>query len=441
LKFGTVAGVVSLAFLAAGPALAAAPISQAKAQGLDLRIAGNKVVSGITSATNDGKKQTKTTDNTLPGVAGVLPGTNVAGLGVVLQDAYANTDGTSSACAGLTGQGGGLVQVGNKPCSVDGGQATSVDLATLDLGKLVADPGTILGQVLNAIGPLNQIAGQLQDALVGPLTKALSDTLGNVGLTGSLGVVAGMCQADPDGASGKATIANSHLSLTLGGQTVTLVDLPADPAPNTHVLTNLDAVLKVVLDAVTTDITNTLNNPVGSPGGTPLGQLGSALQQILGPLTGTLGQALTKLVGSLETGLITPLVDALKPLLKALEDNILDITLNKQPVPQQAKTFETTALDLQVLPAIKQFTGGSSLIGGFIGHVVCGPNSRVAGPPPTTPTTPGNPHTPHIPKHVDSGLAGHSSNTGAILAGSTALLAMAGAAGLFAYRRFGMPKA
>jgi hypothetical protein len=440
LKIGTVAGVASLVLLAAGPALAAAPISQAKAEGLNLSIAGNKVVAGITTATNDGKTQDKHTDNTLPGVAGVLPGTNVAGLGVVLQDAYANSDGTSSACAGLTGQGGGLVQVGNKPCSVQGGQATSLDLATLDLGNLVANPNTIVGQVLNAIPQLNAIAGTLQTALVGPLTKALADTLGNVGLNGSLGVVAGMCQADPDSATGKATIANSHLGITLGGKTIDLVDLPADPAPNTHVLTDLDKVLTVVLDAVATDITATLNNPVGTSGPSPLGQLGDLLNS-LGKVTGTLGDAITQLFHVTETSLITPLVNALKPLLKALQDNILDITLNKQPVPQAAKTFETTAMDLQVLPAIKQFTGGSSLIGGIIGHVVCGPNSRAAGPPPTTPTTPGNPHTPHIPKHVDSGLAGDTSHTGAILAATTALLAMMSAAGLFAYRRFGMPKA
>jgi hypothetical protein len=440
LKIGTVAGVASLALLAAGPALAAAPVSQATAQGLNLSIAGNKVISGITSATNDGKTQDKHTDNTLPGVAGVTPNTNIAGLGVVLQDAFANTDGTSSACAGLTGQGGGLVQVGNKPCSVDGGQATSLDLATFDLGNLIADPNTVVGQIVQALGLNATLATALQQSLLGPLTQALSSTLGNIGLQGSLGVVAAHCSATPDDATGGATIANSHLRLTLGGQSVDLVDLPADPAPNTHVLTSLDKVTQVVLDAVVNDVKNTLNNPIGAAGGSPLGQLGAALQSILGPLTGTLGDALAQIVGPVQDSIITPLVQALQPLLKALQDNILDITLNEQPVPQKAKTFEATALDLQVLPAVKQFTG-SSLIGGTIGHVTCGPNARVAGPPPTTPTTPGNPHTPHIPKHVDSGLAGDTSHTGAILAGSTALLALMSAAGLFAYRRFGMPKA
>jgi hypothetical protein len=438
LKVSALAGVASLVVLAAGPAIAADPVSQATASGLDLSIAGNRVVSGITSATNDGKTQDKQTNNTLPGLAGVAPGTNIAGLGVVLQDAYAQANGTSSACAGLTGQGGGLVQVGDRPCSVDGGQATTLDLATFDLGGLIADPSTVVGQVVSTLG-INNIAQQLQDALLGPVTKALSDTLGNVGLTGSLGVVAAHCNATPDAATGGATIANSHLGLTLGGKTVTLVDLPADPAPNTHVLTDLDKVTQVVLDAVVTQVTNMLNNPIGTAGPSPLGQLAAILDP-LGQLTGTVGDALKQVVGALQPNLIEPLVSALQPLLKALQDNVLDITLNKQPVPQKAKTFEATALDLQVLPAAKQFTG-SSLVGGTIGHVTCGPNARVAASPAPSPSPNTPPSAPDIPKHVDSGLAGNSSNANVILAASTALLAMAAAAGLLAYRRFWMPRA
>jgi hypothetical protein len=438
LKVGALAGVASLALLAAGPALAADPVSQASAQGLNLSIAGNKVISGITTATNDGKKEDKKTDNTLPGVAGLVPGTNIAGLGVVLQDAYAQANGNSSACAGLTGQGGGLVQVGDKPCSVTGGQATTLNLATLDLGGLVADPSTIVGQVVSALG-INGIAQQLQDSLVGPLTQALSASLGNLGLTGSLGVVAAHCNATPDKASGGATIANSHLALTLGGQTITLVDFPADPAPNTHVLTDLSKVTDVLLKAVTTAVTNALNNPTGAAGTSPLGQLGNVLSQ-LGAVTAVLGNTVGQITTAIQNSLITQLTTALQPLLKALQDNILDITLNKQPVPQKAKTFEATAMDLQVLPAAKQFTG-SSLIGGIIGHVTCGPNSRLAAPI-ASPTPTNGPHNPpHIPKHVDSGLAGHSSNANVILAATTALLAMAGAAGLVAYRRLWMPKA
>lgn len=444
-KAGAVAGVAALAVLAAGPAMAADPVSQATAQGLNLSLAGNKLISGITNATNDGTQKdpgVQTTDNTLPGVAGALPGTNAAGLGVVLQDAWANKDGNSAACAGVAGQGSGLVSVGSQPCSVNGSKTASVDLATLNLGGLVADPSTVVGQVVSALG-VNAIAQQLQDALVGPLTTALSNSLGNVGLTGSLGAVAGWCSATPDAASGGATIANSHLGLTLGGKTVDLVDFPANPGPNTHVLTNLDKVTQVVLDAVTTQVTNMLNNPIGTAGPSPLGQLFAVLNP-LGNLTGTIGDALTPLVGNLQTSLITPLVDALQPLLKPLQDNVLDITLNEQPVPQKSKTFETTALDLQALPALKQFTGGASLVGGIIGHVTCGPNSRVAAPSPSPTATPTNPAptatpTNHVPTNVDSGLGGNS-HANEILAAAAALLALAGVGGTAAYRRYGMPR-
>ncbi len=440
-KAGAVAGVASLALLAGGPAMAAGTISQGSANGINLAIAGNKVVTDTTYATNDGKTQNKHTENTIPNVAGVAPGTNIAGLGVVLQDAYAHSDGTSSACAGLTGQGGGLVQVGNKPCSIDGGQATSLSLANFDLGNLVADPNSIVGQIVGTLGLNGPLATALQSALLGPVTKALSDTLGNVGLTGSLGVVAAMCTANPDSATGKATIANSHLGLTLGKSTYKLVDLPADPAPNTHVLTNLDKVTQVVLDAVTTEVTNVLDSPVSTiPDNSILGTLRLILDP-LKQLTGTLGDLLKTVVPQLQSSLISPLVSALQPLLKPLEDNVLNITLNAQPVPQKAKTFEATALDLQVLPALKQFTGGS-LIGGIIGHVTCGPNSRVAAPPTGTPTPNPSPTatpTKGVPTNVDSGVAGNSHGT-EILAAVAALLAMTGVAGAAAYRRYGMPR-
>ena len=447
-KAGAFAGVVSVAVLAAGPALAADPVSQARANGLNIQLAGNKLISGETLATNDGTQAGHgkvVVDNTLPQVAGALPGTNVAGLGVVLQDAWADKDGNSAACAGAAGQGSGLVAVGDKGCDVKGSQTATLDLASLDLGNLIANPDSIVGQVLNALGINGLVLKPLQDALVKPLTDALSSTLGNVGLTGSLGAIAGMCSATPDSATGSATIADSHLGLTLGKQTLNLVDFPANPDPNTHVLTNLDKVTGVVLDAVTTQVKNMLKTPLGSipNDGSLLGTLATVLKAIQ-PVTGTLGDALGQVTGVVQDQIITQLVSALQPLLKPLEQNVLDITLNKQPVPQKAKTFETTALDLQVLPALKQFTGGSSLIGGTIGHVLCGPNSRIGGPSqsPSPSESPSNPsHSPsnHIPTNVDSGLGGNG-HANEILAAVAALLALAGAGGTLAYRRYGMPR-
>lgn len=434
LKVGATVGAASLAVLTAGPAMAATPVSQASAQGIDLGLAGHTLVTGKTVATNDGKTQTKSTVNTLPGVAGLVPGTNIAGLGVVLQDAYAKTTGYSTACAGLTGQGGGLVQVGDRECSINGGQATTVSLANLDLGTLVADPNTIVGQVTTALG-INGLGGNL-NALVAPITKALSDNLGNVGLTGSIGVVAAQCQATPTSANGNAEITDSHIGITLGGQTVNLVDLPSSVGPNTHVLVNLDKVTASLLNAVTTEVTNLLNNPTGTAGGSILGQVGAGLSQ-LGAVTSILGTTLKQITDAVQAQVITQLTSALQPLLTALQQNVLDITLNKQPVPQANKTFDATALDLQVLPALKQFTGGSSLVGGFIGHVTCGPNTlaKVVTPTPSPSKTPSN----NVPKNIDSGLGG-GSNTGTIIAAMSVLLAAGGAAGATAYRRYWMPR-
>lgn len=435
LKAGAAVGAVSVALLAAGPALAATPVSQATAQGIDIGLAGHTLVTGKTVATNDGKTQTKTTVNTLPGVAGLVPGTNVAGLGVVLQDAFAKTTGYSTACAGLTGQGGGLVQVGNRECSVTGGQAATVSLANLNLGTLVADPTTIVGQITTALG-INGLGANL-NSLVAPITQAIADNLGNVGLIGSLGVVAGHCQATPTSANGGATIANSHIGVTLGGQTVDLVNFPADPPANTNVLVNLDKVTATILPAVTSEVTNLLNNPTGTSGPSVLGQLGSALSQ-LGAVTSVLGNTVGQITTAIQNQVITQLTSALQPLLTALNANVLSITLNKQPVPQAAKTFETTALDLHVLPALAQFNGGSSLVDGFIGHVTCGPNAGPANvvptPTPTTTKTPGG-----VPTGIDSGLAGGNS-TGALIAAMSVLLAAGGAAGTAAYRRYWMPR-
>lgn len=448
LKVGAALGASAVAVLAAGPALAAANVSQAYAQGIDLALAGNHFITGVTHATNNGKTETKTTVNTLPQLAHVTPGSNVAGLGVVLQDAFAKATGYSTACAGLTGQGGGTVQVGTQPCSITGGSATSLNLVNLDLGNLVASPSSVVGQVLSAIPNLNTIAGVLQPALVVPLTQALNSTLGNVGLNGSLGVVAATCEATPTSADGWATIANSHLGATLGGQTIDLVDLPAgnrttNPIPaNTHVLVNLNKVTQVVLNAVDTQLNNMLSQSLSTLGGNsgPLGALAQALIP-LGSATQTLAQALSPIIGgsgTLQQQLITPLTNALQPLLQPLQQNILDITLNKQPVPQASKTFDTTALDLQVLPAIQQFTGGSSLVGGFIGHVNCGPNETAASNPTPNPTnTPGGGG--KVPTGIDSGLAG-GSNTSTIIAAMSVLLAASGAAGTVAYRRYWMPR-
>jgi hypothetical protein len=426
LKVSALAGVASVAVLAAGPALAASTVSQASAQSIELSLAGTKVVSQKITATNDGSGEQKNSNDTLPTIASVVPGNNLIGAGVAPQEAGAtvdNGDGKSFACAGIAGTGGGIVKVGDSSCALNGKPLT-IDLAHLNLGDVVLGSDSALGQALGPI--LNSIGlGALLNQVVTALSGGLAGTpLGEIKIGGSLSAIEASCTADPDKATGDARLVDSSggsnatpISITLPGvaQPLVLLNLPANPPPNTHLLVDLDKVTQSLIDGLKAELT-------------------TALQGALG--------ALAPVLQTVQDQLLSVLIDNLRdPLLKPLQENLLDVVLNEQSKSADGKTVNVTALHLNLLPVLKQFSG-SSLLEGKIGSVSCGPNARIGTPTtPTTPANPGNPSAPHIPKHVDSGLAGNGSNTSVILAATTALLAMAGAASLFAYRRFWMPKA
>jgi len=425
-KAGAVAGVASLAMLAAGPAMAADPVSQATAQSVELSLAGNGVVTQLVTATNDGKKETENNSSTIPDLASLLPNNNLAFVGVAPQEAHATVkgqDGVSYACAGVAGTGGGLVQVGDSACKIgEGNNAATLDLANVDLGGQILGLTGVINDALNNLGPLS-------DLLTGPtglltlLGKNLSDLVSTlttslklpVDLTLSLSAIEGVCTANPQKAEGAGTLADAKLDLNLAGNKLNLVTLPANAPANTK-LTDLTT--------VTTVITNALK---------------SELENILGGQLGALGVLPTQI----QNALLTPLTKALKPLTDAIEQYLADVTLNEQTLSDGGKKIDVSAIDLKVLPVLSQFAGGS-LISGKIGHVTCGPNAKVAAPPsesptptPTaTPTTPGH----HVPTNVDSGLAGDSSHANEILAAVAALLALAGVGGTAAYRRYGMPR-
>lgn len=435
LKVGALAGVASIAVLAAGPALAASTVSQASAQSLQLSIGSTKpAVSQKINATNDGKTQTRNDASTVPTLADLITGNNVLGAGVAPQDAQAKPDGTSFACAGLAGTGGGLAYVGSSSCNIDGKPLTlNLGSLNLDLEHLLGSQGAISGPLGQALGPLLQPVGQALQQVVSQLTNALASTpLGQISLSGGLSVVEATCTANPDKATGDTEIADTSgdrkipIALTIptgtgGTQTLNLADIdvsmPAKPG-GTDVVVHLDQLTQALITAIRGELKTAL---------------GGAIAQ-LDPVVGALLQ-------NAQDALITPLVNALQPVLQQVSDNLLKLVVNDVTPGDGGRSVTATALRVVVLGAAKQFTG-AGLIEGTIGQVTCGPNARVGTPTtPQTPTTPETPQTPHIPKHVDSGLAGESSHTSAILAATTALLAMAGAAGLFAYRRFWMPKA
>lgn len=408
LRFGAIIGAAAVSTLAVAPVFAAAPVAQASSNAVTLGIAGTEgFSSGTVKATHDGTTENKTGESN-PTV-GVLGNQSLLNVGVLAQEATANTeangDGTSAACGGVAGEGASVVQVGDSSC-INPGDPIGINLANLDLTDVVTiDPLSALGPLAALNQPLADILGQI----TAPLSGALSDALGgNVGLTGGIDAVTAQCVAGPGTASGSATIADGQLSVTLPTlDPLVLLDLPVNPAPNTHLVTDLDVVVNAVLDGVAQELTSVLN-----------GQLDA----LLGPVVALIPTIKADIVDAI----IAPLADALAP----LEDAVLDVTLNEQS--KTADTINITALHLELLPAAADFIGAPA-VDLKLGTVSCGPNGRFATPP--TPTDdPENPENPEVPTVVDSGVGGNSSTT-TILAATAALMALAGTAGLIGYRR------
>ena len=442
LRIGAVVGVASLAGLAAAPALAAGPDSQATARSLHLTVGGQSGISQLITASNDGTSPTKNDASTVPTIAGVLPGNNALGAGVAPQDAGANADGTSYACAGIAGTGGGIVHTGNTSCNINGAPVT-LSLGSLNLGTVALDPKSALGAALAENGggaltsALDQVVTSVQDSLVAPVAHAVAGTPLDLSLGGTLSAIEATCTATPTAAHGAAHLvdtqggsADTPITAKVAGQTLTLLDLPANPPANTHLLTNLDTVSATLVSALKTELNHALSGPLAP----------------LSPVASALGTSLD----TLQTSLVDQLVQQLQPALKPLEQNVLDVTLNKQVASDGGRKIDVTALDLQVLPAASSFTG-SSLISGQIGEVTCGPNAGREVSTPQGNGTPvpnnnnnnnnGNTGNPgpgtNVPTAVDAGLAGESGGHNLpLLLGLGGLVATYAAGATYLFRRF-----
>ena len=400
-RAGAVLGAAAVATMAMGPALAAETVAQAEANALTVAVAGEGGDSGTVRATHDGDQLTKT-GNTEPPVS-VLQGQNLLDVGTLAQDATAGLDGragVSAACSGIAGDGASVAEVGDSEC-IEGGDNVGVSIANLDLsGMAVVNPETELGTLL---GPLT---GPVEQQIIAAITPALAEGLAPLDLVqvgGSLGVVEARCTAEPGSADGTANIADAQLTAVAGGETYVLANLPVNPPPNTKVVTDLDVVLTAVIEGLETQLT-------------------TALDGVAGGLVGVTEQLKANIVDTI----VADVSDQLSP----LEENLLDITLNKQVRPAQGH-IEVTGIDLQVLPAAAAELG-ASLVSAQIANVSCGPNSRVA--PDVAEETPRD--LPDVPTVVDAGVGGPGQGgqdaTGALVAGS---LLAAGAAGLLGYRR------
>lgn len=397
IKSVAVTGAAGLICLAASPGYAATIVSQASATALILEVAGSGADTGEVSATNDGTGETKT-GSTLPSIE-LLDPQPLLNLGVLAQDATATIsgqDGISAACSGIAGEGGSLVVIGESGC-LNPGEPIGISIPGLNLTGVETIP---TGSVLDA---LNVLLDPIEDAVLGPVTAAITDALaplGDLGISGNLGVVQSVCHAAPGVATGSANIADATIDLNVPGmEPLNLVTLPVNPAPNTKVITDLDEVINAILAGIEADLNVSLGgalNPI-----LDLGLLDTIKQQLI-------------------TGVLGPVADALAPL-----EDLLDITLNEQPA-HPADSIQVTALHLELLPVAAEALG-APLLNLEIAKVSCGPNGRVGTPRPPTPPL------PEIPTVVDSGSAGDSNDSGAALAGG--LLVIAGAAAAMGYRR------
>jgi len=400
-RAGALLGATTLATMAMGPALAAETVAQAEANALTVSVAGEGGDTGTVRATHDGEELTKTGDTQPP--VSVLQGQNLLDVGTLAQDATAGLDGrdgVSAACSGIAGDGASVAEVGDSAC-LEGGDNVGVAIANLDLSDtVVVNPETELGSLL---GPLT---GPVEDQVLAAVTPALVSALApldQVQVGGSLGVVEARCTAEPGEADGSANIADAQLTAVAGGETFVLANLPVSPPPNTKVVTDLDVVVNSVIAGLET-------------------QLETALDGVAGGLVGLTDQVQEQIVDTI----VADVSDQLAP----VEQNLLDLTLNRQVRPAQGH-IEVTGIDLRVLPAAAEQLG-APLVSAQIANVSCGPNSRVA--PVADQGSPDD--LPAVPTVVDAGVGGPGQGgldaSGALVAGS---LVAAGLAGLLGYRR------
>lgn len=407
VRAAAVGGTATLALTMAAPGYAATIVGQSSAAALEVSIAGEGSDSGRVTATVDSDGEESVEGQTNPPID-VLDGQRLLNLGVLAQEANAFLDGPagiSEACAGVAGEGGAVAQIGDSGCLTPG-QPIAVSIANLDLtGVRLADPDSPLA-------PLNQLGDPLSEQLVGPVTKAVSDglsELGTVGLGGTLGAVQARCEARPGTAEGSATLVNSQLTADVNGTEVVLLDFPANPEPNTEVVTDLDEVVNLLLEALATDLNNSLDGAFAG----------------LDPA----------LVQPVQEKIVADVVGQVANELEPLEDNVLRATLNKQTTTGDGQ-IDVTALDLTVLPGAQDSPLAAPLIEAAVANVTCGPNgfadtATTAGAP-AEPAKPAQPALPAVPTAVDSGAEGQD---GALLGG--VMLAVAGAVAATGYRRIG----
>lgn len=415
VRAAAAAATILVAGAATAPAVAAETVSQASGNAVQLTLAGHTQGTGTFTATNDGHGE-HTSGSNQPALR-LLGGQHLVSAGTLFQDATARTTGrtgTSAACAGLAGDGATLAAIGDSRCLTPG-QNLHLDLGQVDLASLVANVQIVDNpQLDDALAPVQaQLVGGLAPVLT-QLNAALDqarDQLGDAGLFLDADALQAVCHATATAASGSADLADAAAYAVLPGQPepVYLAKLPVRPAPNTHVPVQLDSLLDAVVDALKTNFATIAQGKL------------SALNQALDPV---------------QQQVVDGAVAQIAPQLKPIDDNLVDLTLNKQSRPA-AGQIAVTALDLHVLPAADQ-QAGMTVLDLQVGNVGCGPNRLApvvqheagpkAGPKPEA-------H-PRVPRSIPAGEAtGPGGASPLAAAGLGALLLASAGAGVLTYRR------
>jgi hypothetical protein len=229
VRRATAAFALTTAVLVLTTGVAAADTSQASAQAAQLDLLDEAVVdTGTVTASNDGINGEVVTGDDAPLIS-LLGDQDTLTAGVLAQDATANSDGTSAACAGAVGEGGELIIGDDRDCTATAGTSGGVviDLTDIDEGDLLGDD-LDLGDVLDLDGLVD---------------------LGTV----SADAIFAECTADSDGTTtGDSTLLNARLSGLLGND-----ELPSDPEADFEVdlditgTVDLDTVARLVLNEQT----------------------------------------------------------------------------------------------------------------------------------------------------------------------------------------------
>ena len=241
---GTLVGGGVLVLLAASPSTANEPASQATANAAAASLVGVSVGTGSFVASNNGGSG-ESSGNNAP-VLPLLGGQQLIVAGVLGQDAVAGPDGTSAACAGLVGR-SGAIQVGpNGSCIDDPKGKVAISIGSLDqlgLGKLIS----IGGRSSRGLG--------------------MQPDLPALDLRVEASAVAAGCYASGEGSSGSSTVADAEVVGYVGGQRVSLADIPAsgsvsvgldDVVESLPEIGPLGASVRAVVDGLPTD--DLLNN-------------------------------------------------------------------------------------------------------------------------------------------------------------------------------------